>query len=562
MDAYKIETIPLGVSHIPPVQPKSLTLKMGSINGPGAKKLNCDIVFTQDVPVRMRDGVTIYVDVFKPVTTEKVPAILAWGPYGKSLHKLDFPWFVTADRLSGLQAFEGPDPGFWCEKGYAVVNADARGACNSEGILQQWGTTEGSDVSDCIEWISSQDWCNGNVGMSGTSWLAIIQWHTAALRPPALKAIAPWEGCSDGYRQTIAKGGIVNTVMDIGVFKTLIQGKNGAESTPTMAAKYPLFNAYWETKEAKVENIEIPVYVVASYTNINHSVGTFETWCDLGSEKKWLRIHNTHEWHDYYSHETDLLRFFDRYLKNLDNDWETTPKVRMSVLDPGRWDVVDRPEEDFPIPRTRYETLFLDAETMSLSAEKPQLHSICAYDSEDKDNAAVFSFCVPERIELSGYMKLRIWVAAEITDDFELFVYQRKADGHKSPMLPVVYGAEMSGFDGLKFLGTSGWLKASLRKSAGLRTDGMRVVREFRERDNPVPGDPVLMEITLSPMAMNFYPGEHLQLVVSGYPLNPTDSVCALDPEGARFESCNRGKHVIHTGGQYDSDLTIPIIPA
>ena len=56
------------------------------------------------------------------------------------------------------------------------------------------GIDEGKDAYDLIEWAGAQSWCNGSLGMAGTSWLGIIQWHTAVLAPPHLKAIAPWDG--------------------------------------------------------------------------------------------------------------------------------------------------------------------------------------------------------------------------------------------------------------------------------------------------------------------------------------------------------------------------------
>ena len=79
----------------------------------------------------------------------------------------------------------------------------------------------------------------------------------------------------------------------------------------------------------------MPAYVVASYSNTLHTAGTFRAWRRIASEEKWLRIHNTQEWPDYYDEANleDLRRFFDHYLKGEDNGWEQTPRVRYSVLD-------------------------------------------------------------------------------------------------------------------------------------------------------------------------------------------------------------------------------------
>jgi len=147
--------------------------------------------------VRLRDGVTIYVDVFRPVGAEKVPVIIAWSPYGKSEGTAPSVTgifdLIGLDNgvVSGLAKFEGPDPAYWCAQGYAVCNPDARGVGESDGDSVVWDRQEGQDCHDLIEWLAEQDWCTGKVAMSGTSYLAVSQWFTAAERPPHLAAINP-----------------------------------------------------------------------------------------------------------------------------------------------------------------------------------------------------------------------------------------------------------------------------------------------------------------------------------------------------------------------------------
>ena len=107
----------------------------------------------------------------------------------------------------------------------------------------------------------------------------------------------------------------------------------------------------WPPKAA-VERITVPTYVVSSYTNKVHTRGTIHAFNALTVQDKWLRIHNTHEWRDFYRNQEDLLRFFDRYLKGVDNGWESTPRVRMSVLDPGGEDETNIVTDSFPPPGT------------------------------------------------------------------------------------------------------------------------------------------------------------------------------------------------------------------
>ena len=74
------------------------------------------------------------------------------------------------------------------------MNADARGAGDSEGDVRYWGYAEGEDGYDLIEQIAVQPWCSGRVALAGNLWLAMSQWFIAAQQPPHLTAIAPLEG--------------------------------------------------------------------------------------------------------------------------------------------------------------------------------------------------------------------------------------------------------------------------------------------------------------------------------------------------------------------------------
>jgi hypothetical protein len=114
-------------------------------------------------------------------------------------------------------------------------------------------------------------------------------------------------------------------------------GKNFIEDQARMQPSDDLMNPYWENQAAKLEKITVPAYVVASYTSPIHAHGSFEGFRRISSKERWLRVHNTGEWPDYYQPEyvEDLRKFFDRYLKGIKNGWEKTPRVRLSVLDPG-----------------------------------------------------------------------------------------------------------------------------------------------------------------------------------------------------------------------------------
>ncbi|GAB1206303.1 hypothetical protein APSETT445_004988 [Aspergillus pseudonomiae] len=264
-------------------------LKNGTIRRHGARPLTTDILFHRDVPVKLRDNVTMYTDIYRPVGDETLPAIVAWSPYGK---EVGGQWLdditdrdgVPLGAVSELQKFEGPDPAYWVQQGYAVLNPDARGADSSEGNTTFWGRQLAEDGYDFVEWAAEQDWCSGEIGMSGNSWLAVSQWFIAAQKPPHLSAIAPWEALTDMYRDSSNRGGIAVAAFNEEIITTF-SGPNYIEDVPRMTLNNQLMNIYWEDKMAQLDNITLPAYVVASYTNAVHTHGSFKGFRDISSKE-------------------------------------------------------------------------------------------------------------------------------------------------------------------------------------------------------------------------------------------------------------------------------------
>ncbi|MGO8966356.1 CocE/NonD family hydrolase [Mycobacterium sp.] len=415
--------------------PGTKVLPAGFQTTPQFHPLPVDIVFEKDTAVTLRDGSTIYVDVFRPVGIEKVPVIIAWSPYGKSGGTLPRNWNmfnvlgIDQSQLSGLGKFEGPDPAFWCAHGYAVCNPDARGVYNSDGNRVFPGEQDGRDCHDLIEWLAAADWCTGKVAMAGNSYLAISQWFAAAERPPHLTAIAPWEGMSDLYRDLVMRGGMPDFGFPA-MWATSYVGKNSREDLVAEAQRYPLISDLWKSKIARLERITVPAYVVASYSNLIHTPGTFRGWRQIGSPDKWLRIHNTMEWPDFNeeAHKRDLLRFFDHYLKGHDNGWLDTPRVRYALLDLDGNDRVDIPATEFPPADVSDVKYYLDGSSQTLVDEAPASAAAASYDAESDRDGVSFTVRFDTETELVGYPKVRLWVESDGWDDMDLFVFLQKLD--------------------------------------------------------------------------------------------------------------------------------------
>lgn len=539
--------------------PGTQVLPAGKVFVDGALPLPCDILFERDVAVTMRDGVKIYIDIFRPVDeTVKVPVIINTGIFGKNAPYIDLDtisgWMNNPTRFgvprsatSGLETWEGTDPAFWVNSGYAVVNVDARGVGMSGGDAPYFGTQEAEDDYDLIEWLAVQDWCNGKVTLSGNSWLAIVQWYVAALQPPHLACIAPWEGHTDLYRDEMMDGGIPNYPA---VRRPNVYGQSRMEDMVENIRENPLMNDYWRDKVIALENIQVPAYIVASYTSMVHTQGTLRAWRTISSQEKWLRIHNTQEWHDLYDpyYTQDLKRFYDHYMKGINNGWENTPRVRMAVLDPGGQDTVDRVEEEFPLMRQRLEKLYLDAANGTLSREKGAQAST-RYRSDDGKGMVKFTITFSEETEISGYMKLRLWVQADGHDDMDIFVKLGKLSPEDEYL---THNAIM-----YRYSGPDARHRVSLRKLDEEKSLPEIPYYTYDTVEKLSPGEIVPVEIAIWPTALRFHAGEKLELAISGFEY----MLCSQPKEGLAMGIDNHGDHIIHTGGEYDSHLLVPFIP-
>ena len=536
----------------PPFKTETYMVPKGTVKAEGYRPTAADMLVMRDQPVMMRDGVIIYADIFRPVDESmKAPVVLAWTPYGKVDPPNNYDLYANRawmdkDQSCGFDTFEGPEPDYWVNFGYAVAVCDSRGSTHSEGSMLYLGHQEGLDIYDTIEWLGTQEWSSGKVAMAGNSWLGICQYFAADLRPPHLAAIAPWEGYSDVYRDVVCRGGIPGAEFLNAVNKTL-RIPNGIESIPLMLEKYPFINEYWEKeKRAKFTPIDIPAYFAASYSSCVHPYGTLRAWSRVASKQKWLRIHNTQEWPDQQTpkYRDDLRDFFDHFLKGEDNGWpERTAKVRVSLLDAFGPDIVDREEADFPVPDTDYRKLFLDGADNSLSYEKPLTEAQASYDA-GADGSVRFKFKFDEDADICGYCSARLFVSTDAGNDIDLFMYVYKSDSLDTENFPLMLGVD--------FMGAEARLRVSHRKVICRELFDWQ--HEHKTEELIEPGQIVEIETVFWPTGTTIRKGEHLIFVVSAKELQ------LFEFPTPRLKTRNEGIHTIHTGSEYGSYISIPVI--
>ncbi|MFJ3673522.1 CocE/NonD family hydrolase [Streptomyces sp. NPDC090106] len=564
----------LSEPEIPDLAPGSRIIPDGSVHADGARPVPLDIEILQDVAIPLRDGLRLYGDVYRGTGTTARPAILIYTVYSKqggwwntTHYAANFG--VPKENLSGLQAFEALDPAYWCAHGYALVVVDARGTGHSEGDMVFVGEAAGRDVYDTVEWIADQEWCTGKVGMAGNSYLAMVQWAAAALQPPHLSAIAPWEGLTDVYRDAISRGGIPDTAFHDEDIIGHLYGTARFEDVTAMLRRHPTTNAYWADKRADLTAVDIPAYVVSSWSNGIHTRGTQQAFQELGSDRKWLRVHDTMEWHDIADPESiaDLRRFFDRYLKDEDNSWESTPPVRYAVLDPGHDTSVHRTAATWPPAPLEPTVLYLDAASGQLTRDKPSAEASISYSATDSEATARFSFTAEQDTELLGPLNVRFWAETSEGDDLDLFAAVYKVDSAGTPLWQnVMPGLKEMALqmekDGqlishLAYTGPVGRLRASHRALDPVRSTMLEPYLSHELEEPVQPGTPIELDLGLWPTGMTVHAGETLILEIAGSPAGPFS---ASQPGRAPVATRNAGTHTLHTGGRFSSRVFLPFV--
>jgi predicted acyl esterase len=521
------------------------------------------VQFDRDVPVAMRDGVHLMANVFRPAAPGRYPVVLSVSPYGKDLLPEDYGLFRALGmdpgpiHTSDYAAFEAPDPGFWVPRGYAVVHADVRGMWNSEGHGTWLSPRDAEDYFDLIEWAAAQPWSTGRVGLSGVSYLAMAQWAVAALQPPHLAAIMPWEGVSDMYRELAFHGGMRETGFVPSFYRQRVRAHHNpafplGEDLLDQIQRHPLDDEYWDGKRPDLAGITVPALVCASWSDQGlHTRGSLEGFVRIASEHKWLYTHGRRKWETFYGADAQRVQqqFFDCFLRGSDSGMLDVPRVRLEVRRDYDTQQV-RDERAWPPPGTTTRRLYLDARQGLLSATPPSEEASVAYAASVRAgdrSRATFVLRLDRDTELTGGIRLRLWIAPEEADDADLFVGVEKISA----------AGTVVGFSGYNFVPddvvAKGWLRLSHRELDEARSTETRPWHTHRIVEKVRPGQVVAADVEVLPSSTLFEAGSSLRLVVQGHELRDY-------PSFGHTDTVNRGRHRLFTGGRYDSFLAVPLV--
>ncbi len=518
-----------------------------------------DVLVETDVSVPTRDGTALRINVYRKADDVARPVIVSIHPYGKD----DLParrgkrWTFSKQyrmirqpdpvTFSAVTGWEAPDPAWWVPQGFTVVNADSRGCGHSEGTGKLLSRQEAEDTYDLVQWIAGQPWCDGNVVMLGVSYLAISQYAVAALQPPALRAICPWEGFTDTYRDLTFPGGI----REFGFTRLWARNVDRTRQTYNLAKmqeSHPLRDDFWRSLAPDLSAIKVPMLVCGSFSDNNlHSRGSIRAFTHGGSTHARLYTHRGGKWATFYS-EAALAEQL-KFLRGVLDGVPDSRSVRLEVREDRDTIAAVREETEWPLARTRWRPMYL-ARAGVLAAEQPQTAGSITF--ETRSRAAAFSWMVPADIELTGPMVARLWVELDGCDDANLFVGVEKwRDGR------------FVGFEGSYGYGrdrvTTGWQRVALRALDPELSQPWEPVAACTEPQPVRAGEVVAVDVALGPSATLFRAGEQLRLVVGGRWLCPRNPLTGQFP--AAYPNPRRGHVTLHWGPRYDAQLLIPEIP-
>ncbi len=202
---------------------------------------------------------------------------------------------------------------------------------------------------------------------------------------------------------------------------------------------------------------------------------------------------------------------------------------------------------------TDYRPYYLDAASARLQSAlpAPAQTSYAPLEQDGGVHHATFDLKFDKTTELVGHMKLKLWVSADGADDMDLFVAIQKFDAQGDE---VTFPYYMQFDDGPVALG---WLRVSHRELDTAQSTKYQPVLAHRRELKLKPGEIVPVEIEIWPSGTLFHAGESLRLLIQGSDVKKYPKTIAVYVR--HEETVNRGRHIIHTGGDHDSHLLVPV---
>jgi predicted acyl esterase len=566
----------------------------------------------RDVYVPMRDGVKLCVDLYRPDTGEKLPALLAFAIYNK-----DFQGPDMAEALPPQPAWtplwtgplEAGDTHFLVARGYVHVIGSPRGVAKSEG-----GGSREWDSYDLIEWIAAQPWCDGNVGMVGISGFGAEQFHVAKQQPPHLKAIFPFDprgayGVLGSFREEYP-GGLLHLFRYlVGHFAAMHQHRGAPGPLPEPRETYwhdamanpdyrmypnifnlvaqkgqhmpPYFDLLIDPydkeemvakSEADLARIKVPFYTGSGwygYTYKTHLNGAQNYFANVDAPKKLMFTGPAHLERPFRSFHHQILKWYDHWLKGIDTGVMREPPVKFWVMGENTW----RAAADWPLPETEWTRVYL-RNWERLTAEPFVPASVDQFTPPDAfvqmppsqtntiQKLRYLSEPLPHDVLIAGPSVLNLF--AEIDQDDTNWIVILKDVGPDVSVMSVREGERELPPGLAEREVTRGWLKASNRALDPKRSKPWKPWHRLTRaaRKPVVPGEVTEYAIEIMATANLFRQGHRICLEITSLDL-PTGVAGATNAEYVPYHVCSAKTvlHKVYHDANRPSHLLLPVIP-
>lgn len=557
---------------------------MDAIFGAGkmAKKISkreYNTLTERSLTVVMSDGVNIDIDIFRPDSRGKFPALVAMSPYNKDVQSdRIWPDAVRAKRVRGIGngGIEAGPIDFFVRRGYVYIIGSVRGTGKSGGAYKFFDNREIKDICEVIEWAAGQPWCNGNVGTYGISYFGAVQTQVAAMQPPHLKAIAPFTGFWDTYRYFWWPGGILHSGflkwwcsiqynLDIHTQGSVLREELGEEGFKKAIARamedkdfcadpelvevlknpdvipnanildimlHPADSPYWTERRTDCAKIKVPSYLGAA----GHRPGEFYHFSELDVPKKLVNAPPAYTDRPYYQFAWELLRWYDHWLKGLDTGIMDEPAVNIFVQGSNEW----KRGDDYPFPETKWIPFALH-ENHSLCEIEPWPGAESASYDDAPGNRGFLKYSsapMVENTEIAGPIVLNLYASCRGTD-MNFFVGLWDADP-----------------EGKEIILSRGYLKASHRElDEKLSKPWLPVHTHIKPRPL-VPGQVYQFSINIYPTANLFKAGHRVVLKISSADDEPEN---VQEVRMYHLSSPVANTITVYHSAEYPSHLLLPI---
>jgi len=351
------------------------------------------VTYERNVEIKMRDGITLRADIFRPNADGKFPVLLQRTPYNKD-NGVDF----------GLKA---------AARGYIVIFEDVRGRYASDG---EWYTfkTEPNDGYDTVEWAAALPYSDGRVGMFGGSYVGATQMLAAIAHPPHLAGICPVVTASNYHENWTYTGGAFaqwfnedwTSGLSQNAYERLVGRQNdpvggiwtlpltnypilNLEKRPDLSSNatvapyfldwlaHPSYDDYWKALsiEEHFADIKVPALHIAAWYDLflGGSLRNYEGIKAHGGSddarkgQQLVVVIGGHAGPGPKVADVDFgpaakeppepyeLRYYDYLFKGVQNEFASGKPVKIFVMGANQW----REEDDWPLARAKSTKYFL-----------------------------------------------------------------------------------------------------------------------------------------------------------------------------------------------------------